>query len=184
MSLSSFPFSEAELDNLESILFDADLQQESFDPFGLHGMISSFVIGPGSIPQTDWISHILGDTGGLLASDKRALLENSLTTLAQHILNQVNVEQEIRLPEEIFTDEIALRNWCIGFVEGFLLNEDAWFIDQDEATVAILMLPVMTHSGLFEDEYFREFKKQDQLMAKMVNELPENLLDLYLLYQI
>lgn len=182
MSLSSFPFSEQELNSLENVLFDPALEEESPDLFGIHGMLCAFVICPESVPEASWLGYIIGDYHKL-ADDRLQLVSRLIQSLAHHISEQLKRGQEIRLPEEIFENETALSNWCIGFVEGFLVHEKAWFENQDEPTVAALMLPVMTHSGLFVDDFFKELHKQDETMAKMLSDIPGNLLDLYLLYQ-
>ena len=182
MSLPSFPFSEQELSCLENVLFDAELEEESPDLFGIHGMLCAFTICPESVPVSAWLEHIVGD-GSKLSDERLQLVNGLIQALAQHIAEQLRRGQEIQLPEEIFNNETALSNWCVGFVEGFMVHENAWFEGQDEPTIAALMLPVMTHSGLFVDDFFRELHKQDESMAKMLNDIPGNLLDLYLLYQ-
>lgn len=182
MSFSCFPYTESRLDELEALLFDSEIDEDSFDLFGIHGLICAFVISPEEVSLSEQIRHITGDDTRL-SETKLELLRTAVSELTNHILAQVNAEQPIVLPAEIYEDEYALTNWCAGFIEGFLINEKAWFKDQDEPTVAGLLLPLMVHSDLFDDKDFEDIHNNDQLMAQMASELSDNLLDLYLLYR-
>ena len=182
MPTQSFPFSKKQFDKLEDILFDAKFDEDSLDLFGIQGMICAFVISPESVPKADWVSHITGNPETLPPADYE-VVKKCLDMLATHLLEQMNAGQIIQMPPEVYEDEAALSNWCAGFVEGFLTNEKAWFKDQDEAAVAKLLLPMMVHSELYEDEEFQDIHNNDQLMAQMAIEIPDNLLDLYVLYR-
>jgi len=180
-SSAPFPFSDDQLNALEKLLFSDDLDRESLDLFGIHGLLCAFAVGPLKPDPCSWPRLIL-DEHDSLVGEAITWFNQSLKTLFMHIQNQLNTEESFPLPEEIYEDETALRNWCMGFVEGFLLNEEAWFAHQDESAVAALMLPVMSHSGLFDDEYFKEFKTRQDIYVKMISDIPENLIDLFLLY--
>lgn len=176
-----FPFSDDQLNALEKLLFSDDLDRESPDLFGIHGLLSAFAVGPSTPDPSSWPRLIL-DEHDSLAGEAITAFNQSLKSLFRHVQNQLNTEENLSLPEEIYEDETALRNWCMGFVEGFLLNEEAWFARQDESAVAKLMLPMMSHSGLFDDEYFKEFKNRQDIYIQMISDIPENLVDLFLLY--
>ncbi|HCP20229.1 MAG TPA: YecA family protein, partial [Marinobacter hydrocarbonoclasticus] len=76
----------------------------------------------------------------------------------------------------------ALENWCAGFVDTFLEHEEAWLQAADEDEVADLMVPMLTLSGLFEDEDFQKVRNDEKLSAKMAEAIPDSLTDLYLLF--
>jgi uncharacterized protein len=44
------------------------------------------------------------------------------------------------------------------------------------------MVPMLTLSGLFEDEDFQKVRNDEKLSAKMAEAIPDSLTDLYLLF--
>jgi len=181
MSIKDFPFSKLEIDQLEALLFSADHDQESFDLFGFHGIVCASVISPEPLLLPILTEQIVGSAEALQDSEAK-LVEQSVDKLSHHFLQQLNSGNPVQLPNEVLNNEIALTNWCIGFIEGFLSQEEIWFENQDETEVAALMLPIMTHSGLFEDEFFKTHKNKNDILIKMIADIPDNLLDLFLLY--
>ncbi|MDG9667467.1 YecA family protein [Hahella sp. CR1] len=181
MQSEAFPFTSQEIDHLESLLFDNDQEEENLDLFGIHGLLSAFAVGPADADVNEWLRLIL-DGSCQLESQELEEIKQSILRLFKHIEQQLHSEENVSVPEEIFDDEDALANWSAGFIEGFLSNEKLWFEGYDEAAVASLLLPMMAHSELFEDEDFEDIKHNDKLMAEMADQIPENLTDLYLLY--
>ena len=87
---------------------------------------------------------------------------------------------ELDLGEE--PDDADLRGWCIGFMEGVFLREGAWF-ENAEDEVSELLLPIMVGSGLFEDQpEFAEMASNPDLMDEMIEQIPEILTALFLLF--
>ena len=77
----------------------------------------------------------------------------------------------------------ALENWCAGFVDTFLEHEEAWLVAaSSEEDVADLMVPMLTLSGLFDDEDFQKARNNEKLSARMADTIPDSLTDLYLLF--
>ncbi len=182
MTTDSFPYAPEFLDTVEGILFDNDPNEDCLDLFGIHGLLCAFKVAPEAPDRKKWLSLITGDENQLPDASIE-ILELALTQLEHQISEQLEEEEGFELPEEVFEDDNALVNWCAGFVEGFLSSEKAWFEEQDEATVAGLLLPIMAHSELFQDEDFEDIRQNDKLMAQMVTEIADNVIDLYLLYR-
>ncbi len=182
MTYASYPFSEAQMDAIEEVLFDPDVTEESTDLFGIHGMVCACIVGPVS-SELENLSGIILGLGVTRSESAFETIDSAVSLCAEYFGRQLNEEQPIQLPTEIYDDEVALQNWCSGFLEVFLLHEKAWFTEQDEAKVAALLLPIMAHSELFDDEDFEDIRKDDKLMAQMVSEISDNLLDLFLLYR-
>ena len=69
-------------------------------------------------------------------------------------------------------------------MEGVFLDESAWF-EGDEEGAATLLLPFMALSGLFDDEPDMAELSDDPIRAeRLVRQLPELVLDLYLHYRV
>jgi uncharacterized protein len=90
--------------------------------------------------------------------------------------------QALELPEPEDGDPMnALENWCAGFVDVFLEHEDAW-LEVNEKETADLLVPMLTLSGLFEDEDFQKVRNDEKLASQMSDAIPDSLTDLYLLF--
>lgn len=62
------------------------------------------------------------------------------------------------------------------------MEEQAWFA-KSEDEVSELLLPIMVASGLFDDEpEFADFLKDDELVDSMIEQIPEILTALFLLF--
>ncbi|WP_020408423.1 YecA family protein [Hahella ganghwensis] len=182
MANESFPFSPDFLDSVESVLFDNDQNDDCLDLFGIHGLVCAFLVAPQTPDRDQWIQYVIGENPDL-NQDQKNILEEAITQLQSSLADQLESDDDFSLPEEAYDDDNALINWCAGFIEGFLSCEQAWFEEQDEANVAGLLLPIMAHSELFQDDDFEDIRQNDKLMAQMVTEIPENVVDLYLLYR-
>ncbi|MCY1185893.1 yecA family protein [compost metagenome] len=78
-------------------------------------------------------------------------------------------------------DDSELRGWCIGFMEGVFLREEAWF-ETAEDEVSEMLLPIMVGSGLFDEQpEFSDIAADANLMDDMIVQIPEALTALYLL---
>ena len=175
------PLSSADISALEEILFDDLFAEDSLDYFGIHGALSALAVGPCEMTSDDWIELAFGRP--INASEVKAydLVADTLTRIFHNIRSELNQEEPIELPAETYEDREALTNWCAGFVEAFLANEEQWF-EQKQELVAELLLPIMALSNLFDDEDFAEITANPKLMAQLSEQIPEVLTDLYLLF--
>ena len=118
---------------------------------------------------------------------QRATIEELLSKLDKTISNDLSSEEEVPLPLDLTLetesdDETAETTlWAEGFMEGVFLNEALWF-ERDEETVAGLLLPIMVASELFDDPEIQDIRKDRSLSQEMCDQIPEVLVDLYLLY--
>lgn len=181
MTETAFPFSDAEVDALDERLFDSRFP-DALDLFAIHGMICAIGIHqPPSATEHALTELILGD--GNWDAETGMLLEKHLTQLKRHIQRQLSQETGLVLPSEVYEDDDALISWCSGFMEGVFCDESAWFDSTYQENVANLMLPIMAHSGLYEEEEdYQEISGNDKLMAQLVEQIPETVQDLYLLF--
>lgn len=181
MSQKPYPFSEEEIERLETWLF-SDQCPEALDLIGIHGLVSGFTVAPGELPDAGaLLTIVLGDEGQKASWGDS--LNSDLKALHRHIHRQLMGEEGITLPEEVFEDDEAMAVWASCFMEAVYENEGIWFAPQREEAVASLLLPVMAHSGLFTDGEFKTIIQNDKLMADLADQIPETVLDMYLLFQ-
>ncbi|SFM19543.1 YecA/YgfB family protein [Marinobacter zhejiangensis] len=173
--------SNAEIEALEDILFAEPWGDEALDFFGLHGVISASVVGPVELAPAD-IFRLATGIDTLPKEGVPDAFLGAVQKLAASMKSALDMGLPLELPEPEDGDPMnALENWCAGFVDTFLENEDQWLeISEDDA--ANLLVPMMTLSGLFEDEDFRKVLESEKLTKQMADAIPDSLTDLYLLY--
>ncbi|WP_166265427.1 YecA family protein [Marinobacter caseinilyticus] len=173
--------SNAEIESLEDILFAEPWGEDALDFFGLHGVVCANVVGPAAL-STENVFLLATGLETLPADGVPAVFSDLVQRLADAMANMLDMGQSLELPEPEDGDPMnALENWCAGFVDTFLENEEAW-LEADEAETADLLVPMLTLSGLFEDEDFKRVRDSEKLTQQMADAIPESLTDLYLLF--
>lgn len=178
---------EAELDDLEAFLLSDQVSETALDLIGAHGLLCALNIAPKPTPKSEWMSLIFDGEPKWESSEQKAQIETLLTKLDSTVSNDLSADQEVPLPFELTlevededdTAEVTL--WAEAFMEGVFLNEALWF-ERDEETVAGLLLPIMVASELFDDPEIQDIRKDRALSEEMCDQIPEVLIDLYLLY--
>ena len=168
-----------EIEALEDILFAEPWGEESLDFFGLHGVVCASVVGPRSLDASEIFQLATGQES-VAPTDIPDVFIRLTRQLAQGLAHSLDMGQSLELPEPEDGDPMnALENWCAGFVDTFLEHEDAW-LELDEKETADLLVPMLTLSGLFEDEDFQKVRNDDKLAQQMADAIPDALTDLYL----
>jgi len=173
--------SNSDIEALEDILFAEPWGDEAVDFFGLHGVVCASVVGPVDLSVDDIFTLATGTER--TPSDKTPEVFRSVVErLARDMTQALDMGQALELPEPEDGDPMnALENWCAGFVDIFLEHEDAW-LEVNEKETADLLVPMLTLSGLFEDEDFQKVRNDEKLASQMSDAIPDSLTDLYLLF--
>ncbi|MDD7804034.1 MAG: YecA family protein [Endozoicomonas sp. (ex Botrylloides leachii)] len=153
----------------------------------IHGYLTALAICPVDLPRSEIINSIFGEMPMLSSAEKQninAVLDN----LKNEIDRSFNEEGGFTLSCELPFDEDdddgnkALEDWCGGFMEAHFLTENAWF-QKHEQEVCELLLPIMLASGLFDEEpEFKDMLNDEQLTDEMYSQIPEVLMELYLMF--
>ena len=157
----------------------------TLDYHGLHGFLTALTIRPVELTEQERNEHIFD--GAVTLPDATARELNQLIATMQTTIDRgFNDEEEgfaLSCEAELEDhDDDALANWCTGFMVAHFINEQDWFV-ADEQDVCELLLPVMLASGLFDDELeFQEMRKDDKLTEDMCSQIPEVLMELYLMF--
>ncbi len=174
--------SDADIDQLETLLFADHISEDALDYFGLHGLVCASVVGPKPIPLDQIIATVFSDAQTALDEEARSHITKCVETIAHALSEDLTQGNDIALPhEEEEQFEACLESWCIGFMEGFFLHEESWFIKGEEVA-AELLLPIMALSGLFESEEFDQIHNNDKLMSQFESLVADQLTDIYLFY--
>lgn len=172
------------IDQIEDIIFSDDFAEQAMDYFGLHGLACAQAVGPCEIDESLFLESVLGENYAKASSEQKSVLRNALLDIQEIIEQAISEGQLIELPyeeEEEDDFEDAMTSWCVGFIEGMLANEAAWF-EQNEDQCAELLLPFMALSGLYETTEFKKMWSNDKLMAQFASIIPDQLVDIFLYY--
>ncbi|TGN41313.1 YecA/YgfB family protein [Marinobacter confluentis] len=173
--------SNSDIEALEDILFAEPWGDEAVDFFGLHGIVCASVVGPVALDVNELFALATG-TERAPADGTPPAFTSVVERLSRDMAHALDMGQTLELPEPEDGDPMnALENWCAGFVDTFLENEDAW-LEVDEKEAADLLVPMLTLSGLFEDEDFQKVRNDEKMARQMSDAIPDSLTDLYLLF--
>jgi uncharacterized protein len=181
------PITDEDLDTLENFIFSDAVSEDSLDLIGIHALLCAISISPVSIDKKEWFEIIFDGEPNCSAEEKSRIL-NILERWKNNIQDDLYSDRELEMPCELTLEseskdeESELELWAQAFMEGVFLNEEAWFNHAKEDTIAELMLPIMVASNLFEDPEFTEIRRNKRLAYQMVNEIPDLLIDLYLVF--
>ncbi|MBZ2167632.1 MULTISPECIES: YecA family protein [Marinobacter] len=170
----------SDIEALEDILFAEPWGDEALDFFGLHGVVCASVVGPVELSVED-IFRLATGTDNVPDKGVPDIFKLCTDKLAQGMAHALDMGQSLELPEPEDGDPMnALENWCAGFVDTFLEHEEEWLEVASEEEIADLLVPMLTLSGLFEDEDFEKARKSEKLAQQMADAIPDALTDLYL----
>lgn len=154
--------------------------EDSLSCHGLHGFLTALTICPAEISHSEIINTILGES--LPSTYDPQEFNKALDTLKGGIDSAFNDDDFMLSSELEDAYEGALEEWCIGFMAAHFLAEKSWF-HHHEQEVCELLLPIMLASSLFNDEpEFRDIFKETQLVDDMYSQIPEVLMELYLMF--
>ncbi|MCK0164496.1 YecA family protein [Marinobacter sp. S6332] len=174
--------SNSDIEALEDILFADPWGDDALDFFGFHGVVCASVIGPAKL-SVETVFRLVTGTDETPGGGIPDTFRQCVTQLAGDMVKALDMGQAIELPEPEDGDPMnALENWCAGFVDTFMEYEDQWLDAASEEETADLMVPMLTLSGLFDDEDFQNVRNSEKLSSQMADAIPDSLTDLYLLF--
>lgn len=182
------PLTDAELDELETFMFSDAVSEDALDLIGTHGYMCALNISPVKISEKQWLQELFDGTPEYSSEKEKAHIEDLLKRLHFSIGSDLYNDQDMLMPCELTLEteddeeQADLTTWAQSFMEAVFLKEDEWFNHQAEEEVAELMLPIMIASELFEDPEFVKMRQDQRLCDEMCRNIPELLIDLYLLF--
>ncbi|MBA1187457.1 YecA family protein [Pseudomonas entomophila] len=176
-----------QLTRLQAFLDADELHEEALDYVAAHGYLTALSICAEDVPEREWIDALFAEQPRYTSEAQRTEIETTLASLKAHIARQLASDEEFELPCDLDLgdepDDSDLRGWCIGFMEGVFLREEAWFENAEEE-VSEMLLPIMVGSGLFDEQpEFEDIARTPSLQDDMIVQIPEALTALFLLLQ-
>jgi uncharacterized protein len=175
-----------QLQRLQEFLDADDLHDEALDYMAACGYLAALSVSPEAVSSEEWLAELFAETPNYADDQQQADIVGTLEELKSRIARELASDEDLELPCELSLgdepDYSDLRSWCIGFMEGVFLREEAWF-ENDEELVSELLLPVMVGSGLFAEEpEFAEIDKDQDMVEDMMEHIPGVLTQLFLLF--
>jgi uncharacterized protein len=176
-------FSQKKTTLLANFLSSEQAGEESLAYIAAHGFLTAIAICPETIGSEEWMPALFGGSPIYQDVSEEQNILKLLNELLDSQKKQLESGEIIDFPlNEEGDHEAELQNWCIGFVEALFLKEEIWFSGKEDEIIAELTLPVMALSGLFEEE-LEELIENEAQYESLIEQLPETLTDLYLLYR-
>ncbi|MCK0152378.1 YecA family protein [Alcanivorax sp. S6407] len=139
----------------------------------LHGLLCALAVGP-----TEEV-----DYAAMLEMEVPEEVAVAMEKLRQRLTTQLLAGEAINLPCLLDPyqedDGQDLASWCAGFMSGVFEDEAAWYQDNEENTVE-LMLPFVLISGLDEDEELDAIWENTQVVRQMALSIPDLLEEFFL----
>ena len=163
------------------LLLDELSSDDTLDYAATHGLICAIVAGP-DVPEEEWLTTVFDGEPDFPEAGQDTRCIELLRNLHEDIAHRFYGNERIRLPCPLRPGHERLESWAVGFMEGVFLNEEVWLGDDANPEIAHLLLPVMVESDLIDLPETQEIRRNRPLREAMARELPENLTDLYLLF--
>jgi len=175
-----------QLQRLQQFLDADDLHDEALDYMAACGYLTALSVSPEDVAEDEWLAELFAETPNYADDQQKTDIVSTLRELKVRLARELASDEDMELPCELSLgdepDYSDLRSWCIGFMEGVFLREEAWF-NNDEELVSELLLPVMVGSGLFADQpEFIEIEEDQDMVEDMMEHIPGVLTQLFLLF--
>ncbi|GLR63431.1 YecA family protein [Marinospirillum insulare] len=170
--------SDAQLEQLDECIEQLSSDEEDADLYIALGYLTAQALPPETTSPSQWLAQLFAEPSNTEASQTLVeLFDLAVNAAKKGFYQGGGIELPFELDLATESDEIA--DWCAGFMQAVIEQEDNWFASQ-EKDMAELLLPIMALSGLFADEpEFIEIDEDPQLMAQLAKQLPDLLLDIY-----
>ncbi|MCE8033425.1 YecA family protein [Billgrantia tianxiuensis] len=178
-----------ELERLDDFLDSERVDPDALDLISAHGFLVALAVAPREVEPAAWVAELFHGEPAFADDSERSEILGLLEKLRGNAIDTLEQGGLPELPFELTLDgtapeETPIGDWCAGFMEGVFLDEAAWF-EQDEETVATLLLPFMALSGLFDDEPdMADMTADTARLESLAGQLPDLVLDLYLHYRV
>ncbi|AJQ95202.1 YecA family protein [Gynuella sunshinyii] len=174
---------QTELDWLYEYLDTDEHADEVLEFYGYHGLLTATALMP-TRPDWNTLHSWIFDTEEQPGNTDQLVRFKTLTSmLIDSIQDEITADEQVALPFDILPGEITeeMEAWCSGFMQ-VIFESDSQLETFDQEALSMLLFPFELGSQLFEDEAeFKQISKNTKLKTQILNQIPEALVDLYLL---
>jgi uncharacterized protein len=179
-------FNKRQAEELESLL-DQNIFPETLNYQECHGFLCALACGPNSLSSEERnIIIFFGDS-----EQKDTVIPPRACELIDLLFSEINNSffsaETILLPcslqIENETLNESLEDWSVGFFEAHMLDEDSWYLKDEEIT-AEMLLPILLCFEEFDDEAIKKIRNEAELYQNLILQIPQALQDLYLYFHV
>jgi uncharacterized protein len=180
------PLSDREFDELDGFLLSEQCPDGAMTMDYLHGYLTAIVIGPESIPMSEWLPQVWGDEGAN-PEYKNENQAKRIINLIARFMNEIAITFEVA-PKEfepLFCERewegktvIDGEGWAFGFWEGMNMRTEAWKPIWD-SPLAPLMRPFYLLGADEVEEEDLQFAENPSQRQKLALEMEANTPELY-----
>ena len=183
------PLTDAEFDELDEFLMSEALPEETMDVAMLDGFLTALAIGPNLLEPGQWLPEIWGGSEAVVweSPEQAAHIMGMILRHWNFLLAQFQAEPDAYAPvvytsEENGKEVSIVDEWCIGFVRGINLDDEAWqpiLEELENDGAAEFLLPIMLYGT---DTGWEEMEQNPALAARHADfaaTLPDNVLAIY-----
>lgn len=169
------------LEALETFL-DSDANTHGLDFMGAHGFLTALTVGPRGSFDAGALAAFFEDQPASPDAAVAARLAEQLQAWQKSIHAVLYHGVRLELPCTLTahpTEPNELSDWCIGFMEGLFLDEEAWYA-AGEDDIADLTLPMVVLSDLIDDPDLQVLRRDRKVLKEMTSQIPDLITELYL----
>ncbi|MEI7711478.1 MAG: UPF0149 family protein [Rhodospirillales bacterium] len=166
-----------DLDALEAYLSSDDSPEECMDLSELDGFLAGLVVGPETIPPSEWMPAVWDNEEPAFADEAQAnTILSTILGRYNEIVDSLDTEPAEYAPVfwQDFTGATIVEDWAIGFMQAVSLRQIAWEPVLGDDDTAMLLIPIAAIAGLaMPDGTDDELSLPDEVMDKLVEEAPD-----------
>lgn len=147
-----------------------------------HGYLTAQAIQPGPFDPDTALAELFGSAAAVQPAQVREAVCGVYNAILQQLINGEPPDLPCDPESELDPDAPPLQGWATGFMEAFFLQPEAWSGPPEEL-VGELTLPMLSVSGLLDDEELHEIAQDSELVMNLCQQIPDLVVDLFLLYQ-
>lgn len=179
------PLSDAEFDELDEFLVSDATPDDCMDISMLDGFLTAIVIGPVTLLPSQWLPHVWGETAEQpmqWQSDEQAervigLVFRYMNDLIWQLEHDAEHYEPLTYEREDNGEIVPIIDeWCCGFVQGTLIDTDAWNPLLESSEHQALLEPILLYGT---EQGWDELEAKPELAERhdeFVVALPDNVL--------
>lgn len=148
----NIPLDDYEFEELDSFILTLENEHAVHSVSELDGLVTAIVSGPETIMPSEWLPLVFGDAGDAPMAESAEEFERIVKLVMRHL----NATAETLLDEPESYEPCFMENtvkgktflmvddWCIGFMKGVMLREEAWSGTGDDMVELMAPIPLFT----------------------------------------
>lgn len=169
------------LEALETFL-DSDENEHGLDFMGAHGFLTAITVGPRGALDDSALAAFFEESAPCTDAARSETLRDLLKAWQKSIHAVLYHGARLELPCTLTahpSEPNELSDWCIGFMEGLFVDEEAWYAGGEDE-IADLTLPMVVLSDLIDDPDLQVLRRDRKLLKDMTGQIPDLITELYL----